>query len=204
MPEYRERIGRFIGASGVGDRDAPNTSAAASTIAAGLDWRSGDEVLLCDNEFPANAIPWVAIAAPRRQRPAARDRSRTTNARGPAARDFAAYARRRRLLGFVCGRLSSRFERPCATSRMRRMRSSASMRCKDLARFRSTSRQSVSTRFSPAAQSGCSACTAWRFSISATRLARTLRVSNAGLAFDARHVGFPQLRAAVLARRDAF
>ncbi len=61
MPEYRERIGRFIGAEGAQIAIVANTSAAASTIAAGLDWTSGDEVLLCDNEFPANAIPWVSL-----------------------------------------------------------------------------------------------------------------------------------------------
>lgn len=61
MPELRERIGRFVGADGTQIALVPNTSAAAGTIAAGLDWKSGDEVLLCDNEFPANAVPWVAL-----------------------------------------------------------------------------------------------------------------------------------------------
>ena len=61
MPEYRQRIGRFIGAEGAQIAIVANTSAAASTIAAGLDWAVGDEVLLCDNEFPANAIPWVSL-----------------------------------------------------------------------------------------------------------------------------------------------
>jgi cysteine desulfurase / selenocysteine lyase len=61
MPEYRDRIGRFIGATGSEIAIVPNTSAAAGTIAAGLDWKPGDEVLLCDNEFPANAVPWLAL-----------------------------------------------------------------------------------------------------------------------------------------------
>jgi len=61
MPEYRERIGRFIGASGSDIAILSNTSAAAATIAAGLEWSAGDEVLLCDNEFPANSIPWIAL-----------------------------------------------------------------------------------------------------------------------------------------------
>jgi len=61
MVEYREQIGRFIGADGSQIAIVPNTSAAAGIIAAGLDWNAGDEVLLCDNEFPANAIPWVAL-----------------------------------------------------------------------------------------------------------------------------------------------
>jgi cysteine desulfurase/selenocysteine lyase len=61
MPEFRERIGRYIGAQGTQIAILPNTSAAAGTIAAGLDWSPGDELLICDNEFPANAIPWIAL-----------------------------------------------------------------------------------------------------------------------------------------------
>jgi cysteine desulfurase/selenocysteine lyase len=61
LPEYREKIGRFIGARGSQIALLTSTSAAAATVAAGLDWRAGDEVLLCDNEFPANAVPWTAL-----------------------------------------------------------------------------------------------------------------------------------------------
>lgn len=61
MPEYRETIGRFVGATGAEIAILTNTSGAANAIAAGLDWQPGDEVLLCDNEFPANAIPWIAL-----------------------------------------------------------------------------------------------------------------------------------------------
>lgn len=61
LPEYRERIGRFVGALGTEIALLSNTSACANAIAGGLDWRDGDEVLLCDNEFPANAVPWVAL-----------------------------------------------------------------------------------------------------------------------------------------------
>ncbi len=61
MPEYRERIGRFIGATGDEIAVLRNTTDGANIIALGLDWREGDEVLLTDNEFPANAIPWVAL-----------------------------------------------------------------------------------------------------------------------------------------------
>lgn len=61
MPEYREKIGRFIGAKGTEIAILANTSAAANVIAAGLEWKAGDEVLLCDNEFPANAVPWLAL-----------------------------------------------------------------------------------------------------------------------------------------------
>lgn len=61
LPEYRERIGAFIGAPGSQIALLTSTSAAAATIAAGLRWRDGDEVLLCDNEFPANSVPWFAL-----------------------------------------------------------------------------------------------------------------------------------------------
>lgn len=61
LPEYREKIGRFIGAHGSQIALLTSTSAAAATVAAGLDWRAGDEVLLCDNEFPANAVSWTAL-----------------------------------------------------------------------------------------------------------------------------------------------
>ncbi len=36
-----------------------NTSEAISLVASGLSWRTGDEVLLNDVEFPANAYPWL-------------------------------------------------------------------------------------------------------------------------------------------------
>lgn len=61
MPEYRERIGRFIGASGDEIAVLRNTGDGANVIALGLDWKPGDEVLLPDNEFPSNAIPWIAL-----------------------------------------------------------------------------------------------------------------------------------------------
>ncbi|RMG44901.1 MAG: aminotransferase class V-fold PLP-dependent enzyme [Acidobacteria bacterium] len=40
----------------------PTTSAGLSRIAAGIDWRPGDEVLLPLGEFPANVWPWKALA----------------------------------------------------------------------------------------------------------------------------------------------
>ena len=63
MPEYRERIARFIGASGREIATIASTSAGANIVARGIDWRPGDGVLLCDNEFPSNAVPWVALRA---------------------------------------------------------------------------------------------------------------------------------------------
>lgn len=61
MPEYREKIGRFIGATGSDIAMVPNTGSGAHLVALGLDWQPGDEVVLGDDEFPANAVPWVAL-----------------------------------------------------------------------------------------------------------------------------------------------
>jgi len=61
MPEFRERIAGFIGAKGAEIAMIPSTSIGASIVAQGIDWHEGDEVLLCDNEFPANAVPWYAL-----------------------------------------------------------------------------------------------------------------------------------------------
>lgn len=61
MPLYRERVGRFIGASGDEIAILRNTGDGANVIALGLDWQPDDEVLLPDNEFPSNAIPWLAL-----------------------------------------------------------------------------------------------------------------------------------------------
>jgi cysteine desulfurase/selenocysteine lyase len=61
MPEYRAKIGGFIGASGSEIATLLNTGAGANTLALGIDWRPGDEVILGDNEFPANVIPWLGL-----------------------------------------------------------------------------------------------------------------------------------------------
>jgi len=61
MPHYREHIGRFIGASGNEIAVLRNTGDGANVVALGLDWQSGDEIILGDNEFPSNALPWLAL-----------------------------------------------------------------------------------------------------------------------------------------------
>lgn len=58
---YRETIGRYIGAAGRDIALVTNTSAGANIVATGLQLEDGDEVLVCDNEFPANVIPWLAL-----------------------------------------------------------------------------------------------------------------------------------------------
>jgi cysteine desulfurase/selenocysteine lyase len=61
MPEIRERVGRFVGAGADEIAFLRNTGDGANVIARGLDWKAGDEIVLNDNEFGANAMPWVAL-----------------------------------------------------------------------------------------------------------------------------------------------
>jgi selenocysteine lyase/cysteine desulfurase len=61
LDRYRERVGAFIGARGPEIAFLRNTGDGANTIARGLDWQAGDEIVLCDNEFGSNALPWLAL-----------------------------------------------------------------------------------------------------------------------------------------------
>jgi cysteine desulfurase / selenocysteine lyase len=61
MPAYRARVGAFLGASGAEIGILRNTTDGANVVALGLDWQPGDRVVLPNNEFPANAIPWLAL-----------------------------------------------------------------------------------------------------------------------------------------------
>ena len=61
MEEYRAKIARFIGAQRGTIAVLRNTTDGANAIAAGFPWAAGDEVILPDNEFPANAQPWLAL-----------------------------------------------------------------------------------------------------------------------------------------------
>ncbi|WP_373656869.1 aminotransferase class V-fold PLP-dependent enzyme [Thiohalorhabdus sp. Cl-TMA] len=59
----RERIRDLLNASGTETIAlVPNTSAGLSLVAAGLDWRPGDNVVITDSEFPSNRMPWEALA----------------------------------------------------------------------------------------------------------------------------------------------
>jgi cysteine desulfurase/selenocysteine lyase len=57
----RARVGRLIGASGDDIAFLRNTTDGANVVARGLDWRAGDEIVVSDNEFGANAMPWLAL-----------------------------------------------------------------------------------------------------------------------------------------------
>jgi cysteine desulfurase/selenocysteine lyase len=61
LPAFRARVAEFIGARGEEIAILRNTSDGANAIAGGIDWRSGDELLFCDDEFPSNALPWLAL-----------------------------------------------------------------------------------------------------------------------------------------------
>ncbi len=114
LPEYREKIGRFHRrraeprSRSCRTRARPRTSSRSA-----LDWQPGDEVLLCDNEFPANAVPWIALrAAASTVRMLATERG-APDPGNAAARALAAHAPRRGFVGFVRRRLSARSRRAC-------------------------------------------------------------------------------------------
>lgn len=59
----RERLSWLIG--GVSTDEIAllkNTSEGLSVIAQGIDWQAGDQVVISDQEFPSNRIPWEALA----------------------------------------------------------------------------------------------------------------------------------------------
>jgi cysteine desulfurase/selenocysteine lyase len=59
----RERIARWIGAASPEDIAlTKNTSEGLSTIAAGLDWQSGDEIVGVAHDFISNRMVWEALA----------------------------------------------------------------------------------------------------------------------------------------------
>jgi selenocysteine lyase/cysteine desulfurase len=59
----RHRAARLIGASDGEICFLKNTPEGISTIAAGIDWRRGDNVVLPGCEFPANVFPWMNLAS---------------------------------------------------------------------------------------------------------------------------------------------
>jgi selenocysteine lyase/cysteine desulfurase len=61
MDEYRASIARFIGAQPGTIATLRNTSEGAIILSGGLEWQAGDELILPDNEFPANVQPWLPL-----------------------------------------------------------------------------------------------------------------------------------------------
>jgi selenocysteine lyase/cysteine desulfurase len=61
--ELREQLRVLLNAPSAGDIAlVKNTSEALSFVAAGLEWRSGDNIVTADEEFPSNRIVWEALA----------------------------------------------------------------------------------------------------------------------------------------------
>ncbi len=58
----RRRLADLIGARDSDVALVGSTSDALSIVAAGLDWRSGDAVVIPEGEFPSNRIVWEALA----------------------------------------------------------------------------------------------------------------------------------------------
>ena len=60
----REQLRTLINAPSVDDIALlKNTSEGLSCVAFGLDWQSGDNVVISDQEFPANRLAWEALAS---------------------------------------------------------------------------------------------------------------------------------------------
>lgn len=63
LAALRERAGRVLGGRARNWSLQPNTSYGLNTVAAAVPWRTGDNVVLADREFPANVQPWRNLAA---------------------------------------------------------------------------------------------------------------------------------------------
>ncbi|MBM4116829.1 aminotransferase class V-fold PLP-dependent enzyme [bacterium] len=63
LAAVRECAARLFGGAAANWALMPNTSYGLGTIAAAIDWRSGDNAVLADCEFPANVTPWQNLAA---------------------------------------------------------------------------------------------------------------------------------------------
>ena len=59
--QLRQYIARFLGALPEEIAFTRSIGDGISTIAYGLDWKEGDEVIITDKEFPTNVIPWIAL-----------------------------------------------------------------------------------------------------------------------------------------------
>ncbi|MCP5170423.1 MAG: aminotransferase class V-fold PLP-dependent enzyme, partial [Hahellaceae bacterium] len=58
----RKRLAKLINANGPNDIAlAKNTSEALSIVAYGIQWSTGDEVIISNEEFPSNRIVWESL-----------------------------------------------------------------------------------------------------------------------------------------------
>lgn len=58
----RSAAARLVGATEAEIALLPNTTAGINLVAEGLDWRTGDNVVTLDDEFPTNLYPWMHLA----------------------------------------------------------------------------------------------------------------------------------------------
>lgn len=56
-----ERLARFIGVQAEQVAYTASTGDGLMTIAGGLDWREGDEIITAEGEFPSNIYPWLNL-----------------------------------------------------------------------------------------------------------------------------------------------
>lgn len=59
--QVRARLGELVSAPAERITFVKNTTAGLGLVAAGLDWRDGDNVVGVDREFPANIYPWLGL-----------------------------------------------------------------------------------------------------------------------------------------------
>lgn len=59
----QEMLSRYLNAQSAADIVfSTSTSAALNAVAQAIDWREGDNIIFCDQEFPSNAYPWMSLA----------------------------------------------------------------------------------------------------------------------------------------------
>ncbi len=60
--QFMEDCAKFINAPDMLDVcPISSTSSALGLVAGAIDWQIGDEIILCDMEFPANMYPWLSL-----------------------------------------------------------------------------------------------------------------------------------------------
>jgi cysteine desulfurase/selenocysteine lyase len=62
VESLRKTASSFIGADVDELALVPNTTHGIGLVAEGFPWRAGDNVVIPDNEFPSNSLPWGALA----------------------------------------------------------------------------------------------------------------------------------------------
>ncbi|HEX4629918.1 MAG TPA: aminotransferase class V-fold PLP-dependent enzyme, partial [Chthoniobacterales bacterium] len=61
IAETRTLVARLLGAEAEEIAFTGPTASGLNTVANGLDWEPGDEVVCCLDDYPANVYPWLAL-----------------------------------------------------------------------------------------------------------------------------------------------